>query len=117
MKSSKKHLGVLYTNALFLSANIGSCVQSRALQPDGALGKLSQVIEHYNKGGNPQDKNQEPLVVPLHLSDREKTDLGAFIKTLTDPSLDRISAPELPLSNQRHPLPPQAGGGLLLWVL
>ena len=63
---------------------------------DGALGKLSQVIEHYNKGGNPQDKNQDPLIVPLDLSDTEKADLGAFMKTLTDPSLDRISAPELP---------------------
>ena len=63
---------------------------------DGALSKLSQVIEHYNKGGNPQDKNQDPLIVPLNLSDKEKVDLGAFMKTLTDPSLDRNSAPELP---------------------
>ena len=63
---------------------------------DGAFGKLSQVIGHYNKGGNPQDKNQDPLIVPLNLSDKEKVDLGAFMKTLTDPSLDRISAPELP---------------------
>ena len=34
---------------------------------DGALSKLSQVIEHYNKGGNPQDTNQDPLIVPLNL--------------------------------------------------
>jgi cytochrome c peroxidase len=63
---------------------------------DGAFSKMSQVIEHYNKGGNPQDKNQDPLIMPLKLNDREKNDLAAFLETLTDKSLDRISEPNLP---------------------
>ncbi len=63
---------------------------------NGAFRKMSQVIEHYNRGGNLQDKTQDPLIMPLKLDDREKADLAAFLESLTDPALDRISAPELP---------------------
>lgn len=63
---------------------------------DGAFSKMSQVIEHYNKGGNPQDKNQDPLMMPLKLNDKEKADLAAFMETLTDKSLNQISEPNLP---------------------
>ena len=82
--------GKFKTPSLYNSASLAFFMH------DGALSKLSQVIEHYNKGGNPQVKNQDPLILPLHLNDRDKVDLEAFMKTLTDPSLDRISAPELP---------------------
>jgi cytochrome c peroxidase len=63
---------------------------------DGAFSKMSQVIEHYNMGGNPQDKNQDPLMMPLKLNDKEKADLAAFMETLTDKSLNQISEPNLP---------------------
>lgn len=63
---------------------------------DGAFGSLRAVIEHYNKGGDPANKNQDPLIRPLNLTAQEKTDLEAFLKSLTDPSLDRITQPELP---------------------
>jgi len=63
---------------------------------DGAFAKMSQVIDHYNVGGDPKDKNQDPLIMPLKLTDKEKADLEAFLGSLTDPTLDRISAPELP---------------------
>ncbi len=63
---------------------------------DGAFSKMSQVIEHYNIGGNPQDKNQDPLIMPLKLTGNEKKDLAAFLETLTDKSLNQISDPDLP---------------------
>ena len=63
---------------------------------DGAFSKMSQVIEHYDNGGNPQDKNQDPLVMRLKLTDKEKIDLAAFMETLTDKSLNQISEPNLP---------------------
>jgi cytochrome c peroxidase len=63
---------------------------------DGAFSTLSQVTDHYNKGGNPQNKHQDPLIMPLKLTDKEKADLIAFLETLTDKSLDQISRPELP---------------------
>lgn len=63
---------------------------------DGAFSKMSQVIEHYNMGGNPRDKNQDPLMMSLKLNDKEKADLAAFMETLTDKSLNQISEPNLP---------------------
>lgn len=63
---------------------------------NGAFSKMSQVIEHYNQGGNPKERNQDALMQPLHLTNHEKADLAAFLDTLTDKSLDRITAPELP---------------------
>lgn len=63
---------------------------------DGAFSKMSQVIEHYNRGGNPRDKHQDALITPLKLSEKEKSDLENFLKTLTDKSLDQIAEPSLP---------------------
>ncbi len=63
---------------------------------DGAFSRMSQVINHYNVGGNRQDKTQDPLIMPLKLTEQEKTDLAAFLESLTDPALNAISAPELP---------------------
>ncbi len=63
---------------------------------DGAFATLEEVIEHYDRGGNPKDPKQDPLIQPLRLSKQEKEDLLAFLKSLTDPRLDRIQRPRLP---------------------
>ena len=63
---------------------------------DGAFSTLKEVIEHYNKGGNPNASNQDPLIMPLKLSAKEQDDLIAFHKSLTDETLNRIERPELP---------------------
>ena len=55
-----------------------------------------KVVEHYNKGGNPKDANQDPLIMPLKLSDAEQSDLIAFLESLTDERLNRIHRPALP---------------------
>lgn len=63
---------------------------------DGAFSSLQEVIEHYNKGGNPKDPNQDALITPLKLSAKEQADLVAFIKSLTDERLNHIERPRLP---------------------
>jgi len=63
---------------------------------DGAFSTMEQVIEHYNVGGNPKDAHQDALIQPLNLTAREKADLIAFMKTLTDPRLNQIHRPALP---------------------
>ena len=63
---------------------------------DGAFLTLEQVVDHYNKGGNPKDANQDPLIMPLKLTAREQSDLVAFLKSLTDPRLNHIKRPQLP---------------------
>jgi len=63
---------------------------------DGAFSTMEQVIEHYNKGGNPADPHQDGLIEPLHLTGKEKSDLIAFIRSLTDRRLNHIHRPHLP---------------------
>lgn len=63
---------------------------------DGAFTTLAQVVDHYNRGGNPKDPNQDPAIQPLKLTDKEQKDLIAFLKSLTDPSLNHIHRPWIP---------------------
>jgi cytochrome c peroxidase len=53
---------------------------------DGSLATLEDVVEHYSTGGilNP---NSDPTIQPLDLTAQEKTDLVAFLKSLTDENL------------------------------
>lgn len=50
---------------------------------DGSLASLEEVIEHYNRGGASHPHKSE-LIRPLSLNEREKTDLQAFLHSLTD---------------------------------
>ena len=50
---------------------------------DGRFKTLNEVIKHYNS--LPQDKNlPKELTKPMNLSDNQRTELVAFLKTLTD---------------------------------
>ncbi|MCK8503835.1 MULTISPECIES: methanobactin export MATE transporter MbnM [Myxococcus] len=62
---------------------------------DGSIPTLEAVIEHYTSGGRNvtegplagdgrNNPNKDPLVRPFELSDEEKQDLIAFLKSLTD---------------------------------
>lgn len=50
---------------------------------DGRMQSLTEVIEHYNRGGY-DHPNKSPLIRPLGLSERECDDLRAFLESLTD---------------------------------
>lgn len=59
---------------------------------DGSQATLEGVVDFYDRGGD-YDENKNPLIVPLGLTDGEKSDLVAFLRNaLTDP---RVAA-ELP---------------------
>ncbi len=49
---------------------------------DGSLGSLEEVIEFYDRGGNPNSW-LDPESHPLHLTSEEKQALVAFLKALT----------------------------------
>jgi cytochrome c peroxidase len=61
---------------------------------NGSLKTLEAVVDHYNKGG--VDKSHlSPMMAKLDLSKKEKSDLVAFLKTLTsEPS--KVTIPRLP---------------------
>lgn len=52
---------------------------------DGSMNSLEEVVEHYNSGGY-DHFNKSSLIKPLGLTEKEKSNLVAFLKTLTDNS-------------------------------
>ena len=62
---------------------------------DGRFSTLEQVVDHYNSGGH-YSSTIDPLMkkvgIGLQLSNQEKIDLVAFLKTLSDP--DFITNPD-----------------------
>ncbi len=61
---------------------------------DGSAATLREVVEHYARGGDDR-RNLSPLVKPLKLSEQDKQDLVAFMKSLTGRRVE-VTAPELP---------------------
>jgi cytochrome c peroxidase len=61
---------------------------------NGAFKTLEEVVDFYNKGGG-DDPNQSDKIFKLNLTDREKEDLIAFLKSLTG-NLPIVSYPQLP---------------------
>ena len=87
---NKDDIGAFKTPSLYNSASF------RFFMHDGAFSTLQQVIDHYNKGGNPKNVNQDSLIQPLNLTRKEQSDLIAFLKSLTDKRLNHVHRPSLP---------------------
>lgn len=52
---------------------------------DGSLGTLSDVLDHYAQGGRANRAGRtDPLLKPFEITDQEKTDIIAFLQSLTD---------------------------------
>ena len=60
---------------------------------DGSLQTLEDVVEFYNKGGNP-NPHLDVNLRALHLSDQQKRDLVAFLKSLSGEGWQWVKAPE-----------------------
>lgn len=57
---------------------------------DGSEQSLESLVEFYNRGGDTDDPNLDPLIMPLGLSEQEKQALVAFMKramTSTNPEV------------------------------
>ncbi len=63
----------------------------------GSLKTLEEVVDYYNRGGG-GSPNKSNLIVKLSLTNREKRDLVAFLKTLTG-TVPQITIPQLPGDN------------------
>ena len=60
---------------------------------DGSLKTLEEVVDYYDKGGV-KNKNLDENIKPLHLTDQEKKDLVAFLKSLSGEGWQNVKAPE-----------------------
>ncbi|TCA01025.1 cytochrome-c peroxidase [Rhizobium leguminosarum] len=57
---------------------------------DGSMATLDEVVDFYNRGGNP-NPNLSPSVHPLYLTSSEKAALVAFLKSLTSPEAETVA--------------------------
>lgn len=51
---------------------------------DGRFNTLTEVVKHYNSGIHKNETLSSKLLKPMNLSDNDRVDLVAFLKTLTD---------------------------------
>jgi len=60
---------------------------------DGSIKTLEEVIDYYDKGGNP-NKNLHHTMKPLHLSDADKKAMLSFLKALNGEGWQHFGPPE-----------------------
>lgn len=78
----------------FKTPTLRNITQRAPYMHDGSIPDLAGVIDHYIQGGIPRD-SLSPLMQPVPLTSQEKSDLIAFLKTLTGPDMV-VSLPDLP---------------------
>lgn len=68
----------------FKTPTLLNIAQTAPYMHDGSVDTLQDVVEHYNKGGI-KNEALDPRIVPLNLSEAEKTELVAFLRALSAP--------------------------------
>ncbi|MDR3633290.1 MAG: cytochrome c peroxidase [Isosphaeraceae bacterium] len=79
----------------FKTPTVRDAARTGPYMHDGSLKTLEEVVEHYNKGGNPNPFLDNDLKKPLNLTDQEKKDVVAFMKALTGEEI-AVELPKLP---------------------
>ena len=90
-----KVTGVASDNGKFKTPTLRNIEFSAPYMHNGRFSTLEQVVDHYNSGGHYSltiDPLMKKVGIGLQLSNQEKTDLVAFLKTLSDP--DFITNPD-----------------------
>jgi cytochrome c peroxidase len=85
---------VLKMQYAFKTPGLREITRRSPFMHDGSIATLEQVVEHYDQGGVDRPSRSD-LMKPLGLTSKEKSDLVAFLKTLTS-SLDPTTVPVLP---------------------
>jgi cytochrome c peroxidase len=86
--------GVIKMEHAFKTPGLREIARRTPYMHDGSLATLEQVVEHYDRGGVDRPSRSD-LMRPLGLTVQEKTDLVAFLKSLTS-DLTPTAAPVLP---------------------
>ena len=86
--------GVIKMQHAFKTPGLREIARRSPFMHDGSIATLEQVVEHYDQGGADRPSRSD-LVKPLGLTPQEKSELVAFLKTLTS-HLDPTTVPVLP---------------------
>lgn len=70
-------------NGKFRAPSLRNIALTAPYMHDGRFNTLEEVLDHYNSGGH-YSPNKNPLIYPLRLTDQQKSDVIAFLHTLTD---------------------------------
>ena len=76
----------------FKTPTLREIARSAPYTHDGRFKTLEEVVNFYNKGGV-KNPHQDPLIIPLELTDEEKRDLVAFLHTLNGEGWQQVKAP------------------------
>ena len=74
----------------FRTASLRNVERTAPYMHDGSLPSLEAVVEFYD-GGGADVPNKSLLLRPLHLTDVEKKELVAFLKSLSSPAVDDLA--------------------------
>src|SRR6185503_8120669 len=76
----------------FKTPTLREISRSAPYMHDGRFKTLEEVVNFYNKGGV-KNPHQDPLILPLELTDQEKSDLVAFLRTLNGEGWQHVKEP------------------------
>jgi cytochrome c peroxidase len=76
----------------FKTPTLREIARSGPYTHDGRFKTLEEVVDFYNKGGV-KNPHQDPLILPLELTDQEKGDLVQFLRTLNGEGWQQATAP------------------------
>ncbi len=77
--------GIPFDNGRFRATTLRNIEFTAPYMHDGRFQTLEEVVDHYNSGGK-YAPNLDPLILPLGMTDSQKQDLVAFLKTFSDTS-------------------------------
>jgi len=86
--------GVIKMQHAFKTPSLREITYRSPYMHDGSLATLEQVVDHYDSGGVDRPSRSD-LMRPLNLTAQEKSDLVAFLKSLSS-NLTPTAAPVLP---------------------
>lgn len=86
--------GVIKMEHAFKTPGLREIVRREPYMHDGSLATLKDVVEHYDRGGVDRPSRSD-LMKPLGLTAQEKSDLVAFLQSLSS-NLTPTAAPVLP---------------------
>jgi cytochrome c peroxidase len=77
----------------FKTPTLREVARSAPYTHDGRFKTLEEVVNFYNQGGV-KNPHQDPLIIPLELTDEEKHDLVQFLHTLNGEGWQQVKAPK-----------------------
>ncbi len=77
----------------FKTPTLREIARSAPYTHDGRFKTLEEVVNFYNQGGV-KNPHQDPLIIPLELTDEEKRDLVQFLHTLNGEGWQQVKAPK-----------------------